>query len=118
AQEWLDGNDFGTEESFLGKREGLHHSSHAPVAVAKGVNRYQVEVRHRRAHHGVTGQIARIQPAGYFADKCGNFTCSRRPVGISAQAARHDDWCIAQSARPGLWLRVADEEMQVEDGLR
>jgi len=75
-------------------------------------------MRHGRANHCVTGQVAGPQPPRDFVDERGNIACCGRPVRISAGAARHDDGSIAQSPWSGFRLRVADKEMQVEDGLR
>src|SRR6202521_5342300 len=54
----LDGNQLGAQKAFLCQHEGLDDASDSSVAVAKGVDGHQVEMRHRAPNHRVAREIA------------------------------------------------------------
>ena len=66
----------------------------------------------------MAGEVARPQPPRDLIDQGGDVTCGGGPEGISAKAASHYHWPVSQAPGTSLRLRVADEEMEVEHGLR
>ena len=117
AEVRLDGNKLWMQEPFPGQNQRLSDARDSAVSIAKWMDRHQVEVSHRPSDHGMTSHVAGAQPLGQFSDEPRDFGRWRGTVGITARTARHDHRSVAQSPRSCIRLRVADQEMELENCL-
>ena len=88
----------------------------APVAIADGVNRHDVKVRHRPTHRDVGVEVAALRPLDHLAHQARNHICVGTGVRRRSAARAGDvDRLRAPQPRRSLSPERARVEMQVED---